>query len=333
MQETKYRDLLIIGAGPAGISMAVEAQKAGIKSQNISVIEKSDVHSFSIRRFYPDNKLVTANYKGKDAICTGVLCLIDSSKFETLSFLDLAIKENKIDVRYKETVWKIEKNEDSTFTIQTDKDLYIAKSCVIAIGIFGRPNKPSYKIPSDIKDQVHFDITSVPIENSSVLVVGGGDSASEYIQYLAHNENTLSLSYRRADFSRMNDINSQSLNQLKNDNKVELILSSNIENIQAHENQVQVNFEGDLEPKSFDHVVYALGGSTPVNFLKEIGIEFNGKDPIVTEGYETTIPGLYLVGDLSAGKKGGSIISAFNSSHEAMESLCKNHLECRLDFS
>jgi thioredoxin reductase (NADPH) len=333
MQEIEYKDLLIIGAGPAGISMAVEAQKAGIESQKITVIEKSQVHSFSIRRFYPENKVVTANYKGKEANCTGSLCLIDSSKSETLSFLDFAINENKVDVRYQETVWKIEKNEDSSFTIQTDKALYNAKSCVIAIGVFGKPNKPSYKIPSEIKKQVHFDITSIPISNTNILVVGGGDSASEYVQYLVHKKNTVSLSYRRSDLARMNKINSQSLNHLSESSNVELLLNTNIKSLESSNQKVKVNFESEIEPKYYDHVVYALGGSTPVNFLKEIGIEFNGKDPIVTSGFETTIAGLYLVGDLSAGKKGGSIISAFNSAHEAMESICQNHLECTLNLT
>lgn len=56
-------DILIIGAGPAGISMAVEARAAGIPADRISIIERAHAHSFSVKKYYPENKLVTANYK------------------------------------------------------------------------------------------------------------------------------------------------------------------------------------------------------------------------------------------------------------------------------
>jgi thioredoxin reductase len=48
------------------------------------------------------------------------------------------------------------------------------------------------------------------------------------------------------------------------------------------------------------------------------------------DGFETSIPGLFLIGDLSAGRKGGSIISAFNSSHDAMKKICDSYLSCEL---
>ena len=73
-------------------------------------------------------------------------------------------------------------------------------------------------------------------------------------------------------------------------------------------------------------VVYALGGSTPENFLKTVGIEFNGDSPHLQEGYETSVPGMFLVGDLSAGPRGGSIIWAFNSANTAMRKICREYL-------
>ncbi len=66
-------DLLVIGEGPAGISMAVEANKVGIDSSKIVLIEKAGVHSFSIKKYYPDSKMVTANFKGFEARCSGVM--------------------------------------------------------------------------------------------------------------------------------------------------------------------------------------------------------------------------------------------------------------------
>jgi thioredoxin reductase (NADPH) len=80
-------------------------------------------------------------------------------------------------------------------------------------------------------------------------------------------------------------------------------------------------------PQTFDHIIYALGGTTPTNFLKSVGIAFEGDAPVIKEGYETSVPGLYLIGDLSAGRKGGSINLAFNMAQEAMRNIC-TQCEC-----
>ena len=319
-------EIIIIGAGPAGISMAVEAVNAGISKDKILILEKAAEHSFTIKKYYPDNKLVTANYKGFAAACTGVMCLSDSSKQETISYLDKAIEQNGFKVRYSETVNKIhqEKNEQK-FVIYTDKNIYESKVVVISVGILGKPNKPDYKLPATLNEKILFDVTSKEIKNSKVLVVGGGDSASEYCQYLCQQTNNVTLSYRKLQFGRMNEINIESLTTLSVQNKINLKLNSIITSIEEENGKPKVNF-AESESEFFDYIIYALGGTTPENFLKLIGIEFDGANPILKEGYETTIPGLFLTGDLSAGKRGGSIIWAFNSARTAMKKIYENYL-------
>ncbi len=325
-------EMLIIGAGPAGISMGVEAVASGIESEKVLILEKAPEHSYMIRKFYPDQKLVTANYKGQAAVCNGVMCIPDYSKSETLSYLDQAIEKHKIKVNYQETVWKLEQLKDGSFFVSSDKGEYQTKTCIIAIGMMGKPNKPDYKIPGDLKGKVHFDITSQKIENSKVLVVGGGDSASEYVQYLSQEGNSVDLSYRKDSFGRMNEININSLMALNERGETELVLNSNVCELKSNGEMVEVIFKEEIKSRLYEHVVYALGGSTPKNFLKLLKIEFTGEDdqPVVKDGYETSIPGLFLVGDLSAGKRGGSIISAFNSSHEAMKKICTDYLTCKI---
>ncbi len=324
-------EIIIIGAGPAGISMASEAVHAGIDSDKILLIEKAHEHSYTIKKYYPENKLVTANYKGFKAECTGTMCLTDSSKQETISYLDKAIEENNLNVHYSETVYKIDRSEDGIFTVFTDKDIYKSKVVTIAVGILGKPNKPDYKIPVTLRKRVLFDVTSQEINNSNVLVVGGGDSASEYVQYLVEKGNNVTLSYRRGEFTRMNHINAESILTLEKSGKVEILFNSNIEGINDKDGKPEVIFKEESFPnRVFDFVILALGGTTPENFLKLIGIEFNGPEPVLKEGYETNIPGLFLLGDLTAGKKGGSIIWAFNSANTAMRKICENHLECKI---
>lgn len=326
-------DLIIIGAGPAGISMVVEARAAGISSEKILLLEKAPEHSFTIKKYYPENKLVTANYKGFEPMCTGVLCLSDSSKHQTISYLDEAIQNNDAHIHYSETVHKIQKHHDEQrFSVTTDKDVYETKVVAIAIGILGKPNKPEYKLPVSLKDRILFDITSIEISNADVLVVGGGDSASEYCQYLVQQNNHVSLSYRKKSFARMNDINLKSIFALAERGLVELLFESNIIDLRDADHKPEVHFvEESYAPRRFDFIVYALGGSTPRNFLKTIGIEFIGDTPVVTEKHETNVAGLFLIGDLSATGKGGSIIWAFNSANTAMKKICEDYLACTID--
>jgi len=320
--------ITVIGAGPAGISMAVESIVAGTSKDDILIIERSPEHSFSIRKFYPDKKLVTANYKGFEAVCTGTLCIPDLTKHETISYLDQAIENYSLHVNYNETVWKIYKHQnEQRFTIYTDKGEYDTKLIAIAIGILGKPNKPEYKLPVSLKDKLLFEITSTEIKNSNVLVVGGGDSASEYCQYLAQENNSVTLSYRNSEFKRMNDINRKSILALEERGQVKIIYNSNIREVVDKEGKPASKFlEENLPDMEFDFVVYALGGTTPSNFLKMIGIEFNGNDPVLGKGYETNIDGLFLIGDLSAGTKGGSIIWAFNSTNTAMKRIFEKYM-------
>ena len=325
-------DLLVIGAGPAGISMAVEARHAGVDPSKILLIEKTEEHSFSIKKYYPESKLVSANYKGFEAKCTGVMCILDMTKHETISYLDKAILDNQLIVHYGETVWKLHQNEDKSFIVYTDKGEYHCKIVTIAIGILGKPNKPEYKIPATLREKALFDVTSVNITNSKVLIIGGGDSASEYCQYLVQNRNEVFLSYRKNEFTRMNEINRESLLELEKEEKVKILLGSGIVAVEDRDGKPCVKFQEEkLGEQIFDFVVYALGGTTPNNFLKMIGIEFDGAEPILREHYETSVQGLFLLGDLTAGSKGGSIIWAFNSANTAMQKICTDYLNCKID--
>lgn len=325
--------LIIVGAGPAGISLAVEARAAGLAADQILVLEKAKAHSWVIRSLYPDKKLVTANYKGIEAKAEGLLAIPDQKKHETINFLDNAIANTGVEVHYEEEVVKVHAldcEEKPCFEVETSKGRYKTRTVAIAIGIFGRPRKPDYKIPRELRlaKRIHFDVTSFEATGEKILVVGGGDTASEDVQFLVEHDNEVSLSYRGAEFFRMNPLNKQTLLALAKAGKVELLLETNIESLEVGpDNKPVVHFK-EIAPRTFDRIVYALGGTTPENFLKMIGIEFDKDTPVIDEYGETGIKGLFLSGDLSMGKRGGSIMAAFNSSRRTIEGLCIRYLHC-----
>ena len=322
-------DLVIVGAGPAGISTAVEAREAGIAADRILVVEKGPLHSYAIRKYYPDDKRVDAVYKGIPAVSEGKITLADGSKQQTLDFLDETIEKFGLNVHYGEGVDYIKK-QDELFEITTPKGSFTAKVVVIAIGILGKPNVPDYKIPKgELRGRVHFDVTSEKLEGERALVVGGGDSAADYVHYLVARGFKVDLSYRKAELARMNSINVADMNGMALAGRLELLMPSDVVGLEVEGGKPRVVFAPpQIQPRVYDHVIYALGGTTPAGFLQATGLEMKGSEPLLREGGETSVPGLFLAGDLTAGKKGGSIISAFNSGVAAMRVICRDYLNC-----
>ena len=327
-------DLIIIGAGPGGIALAAEAVASGIDPSQILILEKGPTHNSAIRQLYPEKKLTTANYKGFAARCEGLLCVSDMTKPQTLQFFDQIISDYHVNIEFNAEVFgmrKLEGEGGARFRVESSQGVYESKVLACAIGIFGRPNKPKeYRLPPTLKDRLLFDMTSQQIQNEAVLVVGGGDTAAEYVQYLRQQDNRVTLSYRKADFTRLNQQNHDALLAMEQRGEVEILRSSNIKEIGDEAGRPLTIFaEAEYSTRLFDRVIFALGGTTPTNFLHTLGITFNGDGPVFDEAGATNVAGLYLIGDLVVGKKGGSIITAFNSAVRAMKSICIHDLPCQ----
>ena len=72
-------------------------------------------------------------------------------------------------------------DHEQRFAVVTEKDEYQTTVVVIAVGMLGKPNKTEYKLPPGLKDKILFDVTTAELLDAGVLVVGGGDSASEHL--------------------------------------------------------------------------------------------------------------------------------------------------------
>lgn len=196
-----------------------------------------------------------------------------------------------------------------------------AKAIVIAIGKMGRPNMPNYKIPPSIKDLINFNLDKCS-ENEKILVVGGGNSAAEYAYELADENNTVTLVYRKEEFSRLNPENEDILYQYNGQERLRLRMGTDIESLENENGKVKVNFD-DGYYTIYDRVIYAIGGTSPVDFLKKLGIELdeNGK-PIYDEHYRTNVDCMYVAGDI-AFNTGGSIAAALNHGYHIVNSFLR----------
>jgi thioredoxin reductase (NADPH) len=318
-------DLLIVGAGPAGIALSVEARTAGLDPERTLILEKSASHNRTIRDLYPEHKLTTANYKGFAVPCEGLVRIGDMSKAETLAYFDRVIAEHGVAIHYHADVYRVRRlagSNGARFRVESSTGSYDTRVLAIAIGIFGRPKKPSeYRLPA-LKDRVLFDLSSLQISGEEVLVVGGGDSAAEYVEDLHRAGNRVTLSYRGGEFTRLTARNRDVVEALAAAAVIEVLLESNIAQVDVEEGRPLATFhESRDRPRRFDRIVYALGGTTPTNFLRMLGIAFDERGPIIGEGGESDVSGLFLLGDLVVGRAGGSINTACNSAVATMRRI------------
>ena len=315
-------DIAIIGGGPGGIGTAVEAAVHGL--DNVLLIDKANNHSSTIRKFYKDNKRVDKDWKGQTIDIEGNIPFMDGTKETTLDFFDQLLDFEKIDTAFNtevENVIKDEKND--CFLITTASQGFMAKAIVITIGKMGKPNKPSYKIPPSIKEFVNFNLDKCS-EGEKILVVGGGNSAAEYAYELADENNTITLVYRKDEFTRLNPENEDILYQYNGQEKLRLRMNTDIESLENEHGKVKVNFN-DGYYTIYDRLIYAIGGTAPIDFLKKVGIETNEKgSPIYDEHYMTNVPNMYVAGDI-AFNTGGSIVTALNHGYHIVNSYMKRN--------
>ncbi|WP_294966973.1 NAD(P)-binding domain-containing protein [Sulfurimonas sp.] len=319
---TTIYDIAIIGGGPGGIGTAIEAAVHGVK--NILLIDKADNHSNTIRKFYKANKRVDKDWKGSIVNIEGNIPFIDGTKETTLDFFDQLLDEKKIDTAFNTEVEKVVKDEDKNlFLITTAKRSFKAKSVVVTIGKMGKPNKPSYKIPPSIKEYVNYNLDKCS-KGEKILVVGGGNSASEYAYELADEGNTVTLVYRKADFTRLNPENEDIIKAYNGQEKLRLKMNTDIISLENEQGKAKVNFT-DGYHTIYDRIIYAIGGTSPIDFLKkcEIEVDEDGK-PIHDEHYRTNVTCMYVAGDI-AFNTGGSIAAALNHGYHIVNSYMRRN--------
>lgn len=297
--------LAIIGAGPAGIATAIESYALGMR--DIVLLEKDENHNATIRKFYKDNKRVDVDWKGQKVELDGTIYFVDGTKESTLDFFDQLLDNEAMELRTHTEVQKIVKHPTG-FEIFIAGGSILAQYVVVTIGRMGKPNKPDYKIPPSIKNQVHFTLDACGV-GEKIMVVGGGDSAIEYAVELC-DKNDVSICYRRGTFRRANPTNQADIEKAVTKGCVRALLNTEIQELESESGKVKVMFS-DGTNELFDRLVYAIGGTTPSGFLQSSGIREEDGKPVHNENYETNIEGLFVAGDITQ-ESGGSIALGLN---------------------
>lgn len=298
-------ELAIIGAGPAGIATAIESYAVGMR--DIILLEKDENHNATIRKFYKDNKRVDKDWKGQKIELDGTIYFMDGTKESTLDFFDQLLDHESLELRTHTEVQKIVKNDEG-FEVFIAGGSIRAKYVVVTIGRMGKPNKPDYKIPLSIKNQIHFTLDGCG-SGEKIMVVGGGDSAIEYAVELC-DRNEVAICYRRGTFRRANPTNQADIDKAVSNGSIRALLNTEITGLESESGKVKVIFSDD-STELFDRLVYAIGGTTPSGFLQSSGIREEDGKPVHDENYQTNISGLFVAGDITQ-ESGGSIALGLN---------------------
>jgi thioredoxin reductase (NADPH) len=270
-------DVLIVGAGPAGISASLRAIENKL---NYVTIERDEIGGTVGK--YPRQKLVMTS--PVQFPLYGNFNKLQLSKEELIAFWHKVLERVDFKARTGESVDEITRGPDRVFTTVTSKGQYKSLSVVLALGRAGTPRKLGVK-GEELPKVMYRLIEADHYINKRILVVGGGDSAVEAAMGLAHQSgNQVTLSYRQDSFNRIKDRNRKRIEDCTATGKLNVVFNSRP--VEFNAEAVTLNVEGELRKIPNDFVWVFAGGTPPNDFLKRIGVYFGMRDMTLEAGNE-----------------------------------------------
>ncbi|HEX8369453.1 MAG TPA: NAD(P)-binding domain-containing protein [Pyrinomonadaceae bacterium] len=295
-------DLIIIGAGPAGISAAYEAQKLGL---SYLVLEKGLIGNTIYN--YPIGLAVFSTVNELELIKNTLKPAREKpTREELLSYYVRFVLENNLRVRTEEEVLNVEKSADRHFKITTDKGVYAAQKILFAIGAMEYPRH--LNVPGeDLPKVQHLFRETYPYVKKNAMVIGGGNSAGEAALFLAQEGANAILAIFRADWEN-NDPQQgcikywvkQPLEQELEKNCLNVYFLKRVVEIREKEIVLE-NENGLIETFPNDVVFILIGADAELGLLKNLGVETRaskyGEVPVYDEEtFETNVAGVYVAG-------------------------------------
>ncbi len=258
-------DLVVVGAGPGGISASLRAQEQGL---SYLCLEAEDLGGTVAK--YPRQKLVMTS--PVEFPMYGKFKKLEITKESLLALWTRVAETTGGRIHTQERVEEIRPEATGRFTVRTAKGEYQTLAVVLAIGRRGTPRKLG--VPGEELPHVMYSLLDAEAYTGRrILVVGGGDSAVEAAMGLAHQKgNRVVLSYRKGAFSRLKDRNQKRLQDALKARQLEVVFES--APVEIRPGTTVLDVAGARREVAADYVWVFAGGSPPKPFLEKIGIRF-----------------------------------------------------------
>lgn len=305
-------DVVIIGAGPAGLVCAIEAQKHNL---NYLVLEKGCLVN-SIFHF-PTHLVM---FSTPDLLEIGGIPFIISTEKPTrtdlLEYYRRVADHFDLNINLYEKVDSIA-GQKGDFNIRTSSEKsYRTRHVVVATGQYDNPNRMN--IPGEDGDNVsHYYTEAHPYYEKKVAVIGGKNSAVEAALDLYRHGADVTLIHRGETFGKsvkywiLPDIE----NRIK-EGGVRAMFNAGVEKIEK-DHLIVRNSDG-VRQKLENDFVFAMTGYIPdIDFLQGLGIDLGLKSTPAhdTETLETNVPGVYIAGVITAGAEGSKVFIENTRNH------------------
>ena len=279
-------DVIIIGAGPAGLTAAANTAHRGLKTLVLEQCEKPGGQPLN---FYPD-KII----KDHPGFPVGVL----GKEFARL--LEIQAKNADAKIKCGEEALSIEGAEPE-LTVRTTNGSYLAQRVIICTGLLSYPSRLPV-LSNFTGTGVHYKIENLrDFRKKNVVVVGGGDNAFDtalQIKEVAGDVKVLvKHEYAKAKLSTINEVK---------DAGIEILYNTEIKEVVQDEGSKKltgvriVSKDGTVAQLPVDEVFSAIGFSLVSEFLKNNGLEMNTDGSIKVDGkYETSRKGVFAAGDVN----------------------------------
>lgn len=260
-------DVIIAGAGPAGIAAALTAKSHNLK---YAVIEQDDLGGAVFK--YPRGKVVmTAPVVLPLA---GSVKLRETTKEALLTFWRGIVDKHQLVIRYRERIESIEPDGDG-FKVRTSSAVEHSKTVLLAIGRRGTPRTLGVE-GENLPKVVYQAIDPEQYRGQKILVVGGGDSALEAAAGLTAIPGvTVTLSYRGEHFARARISNREKVETLARQGSIRLMMPSRLRRITPK--TVEIEHGGEITSLPNDAIIICAGGILPTEFLKKAGVAMETK--------------------------------------------------------